>query len=179
MQKQQLIALGVSLVLVAGLLAVAVYGEKQYNLSANLTKLPLSSGEEEINQELEAQLNETLQAMNNESTTSSAELIKEDIKVGNGSEAKTGDTVAVHYVGTLPNGQKFDSSRDRGTPFEFTVGAGDVIKGWDQGIPGMKVGGIRKLTIPAALAYGEYSPSPLIPANSTLVFEVELMDIKK
>lgn len=102
----------------------------------------------------------------------------EDSLVGTGAEAVPGKKLSMHYVGTLLNGTKFDSSRDRGTPFEFTLGAGQVIQGWDQGIVGMKVGGKRKLTIPAPLAYGEHSPTPAIPPNSTLVFEVELLDVK-
>jgi peptidylprolyl isomerase len=100
-----------------------------------------------------------------------------DLTVGMGAEATNGKTVSVHYVGTLENGTKFDSSRDRGTPFEFTLGAGEVIKGWDQGVLGMKVGGKRKLVIPADLAYGNRAIGN-IPANSTLVFEVELLGIK-
>ena len=100
-----------------------------------------------------------------------------DLSVGTGAEATKGKLVSVHYVGTLENGTKFDSSRDRGTPFEFTLGAGEVIKGWDQGFAGMKVGGKRKLVIPADLAYGNRAIGN-IPANSTLVFEVELLGVK-
>ncbi|MDO8655575.1 MAG: FKBP-type peptidyl-prolyl cis-trans isomerase [bacterium] len=102
----------------------------------------------------------------------------EDIVVGTGAEAATGSTVSVHYTGTLLNGTKFDSSLDRGQPFSFTIGAGSVIQGWEQGIPGMKVGGKRKLTIPAALGYGDRAMGNAIPANSTLVFEVDLLDVK-
>ncbi|MGH7439306.1 MAG: FKBP-type peptidyl-prolyl cis-trans isomerase, partial [Polyangiaceae bacterium] len=99
------------------------------------------------------------------------------LKPGKGTAvAKDGDKVRVHYVGTLTDGSKFDSSRDRKTPFEFTLGRGMVIKGWDQGVAGMKVGEKRKLVIPASLAYGAMA-RPGIPANSTLVFEVELLDI--
>lgn len=101
-----------------------------------------------------------------------------DTVVGTGDEAKKGDTVEVHYVGTLLNGQKFDSSRDRSQTFSFTVGQGRVIQGWDEGIPGMKVGGTRELTIPADMAYGDRGVGR-IPANSTLKFEVELVSIKK
>ncbi|MCK9578686.1 FKBP-type peptidyl-prolyl cis-trans isomerase [bacterium] len=107
------------------------------------------------------------------------ELKIETLKEGTGTvTTKAGDTISVHYVGTLTDGKKFDSSVDRKTPFEFTVGAGQVIKGWDQGLLGMKVGEKRKLTIPSSLAYGDREISGLIPANSTLIFEVELLEIK-
>jgi FKBP-type peptidyl-prolyl cis-trans isomerase FkpA len=105
-------------------------------------------------------------------------LKSEDEVVGKGREAATGDTVSVHYTGTLMNGTKFDSSRDRKQPFEFKLGTGMVIKGWDQGVVGMKVGGKRKLTIPASLAYGEKGQPPTIPPNAPLKFDVELLSIK-
>ena len=101
-----------------------------------------------------------------------------DTVVGEGQEAKAGDTVSVHYTGTLRDGTKFDSSVDRGLPFDFELGAGMVIQGWDLGVEGMKVGGKRNLDIPADLAYGERSPSPTIPPNSDLLFEVELLEVK-
>ncbi|HEY3595154.1 MAG TPA: FKBP-type peptidyl-prolyl cis-trans isomerase [Polyangiaceae bacterium] len=106
------------------------------------------------------------------------ELLIEDLKPGTGAEARTGQTVVVHYVGTLTNGKKFDSSRDRGDPFVFPLGGGQVIKGWDQGIVGMKIGQLRKLTIPPHLGYGARGFPPVIPANSTLVFEVELLELR-
>jgi FKBP-type peptidyl-prolyl cis-trans isomerase len=106
-----------------------------------------------------------------------AELKIEDLRVGGGSEAKAGNNVIVHYVGTLTDGKKFDSSRDRGQGFSFRLGAGKVIKGWDQGVAGMKVGGMRRLTIPPDLGYGERGFPPVIPPNSTLVFEVELLEV--
>ena len=101
----------------------------------------------------------------------------EDLVEGTGAEAKAGQTVSVHYVGTLTDGRKFDSSRDRGTPFKFPLGAGRVIQGWDRGVAGMKIGGKRKLTIPPDLAYGARGFPPVIPANATLVFEIELLDL--
>jgi FKBP-type peptidyl-prolyl cis-trans isomerase len=99
-------------------------------------------------------------------------------KIGDGKEAKEGAKVYVHYTGTLENGKKFDSSLDRGKPIDFNLGRGDVIKGWDEGIAGMKVGGKRKLIIPPKLAYGEAGRPPTIPENATLIFEVELVDVK-
>jgi FKBP-type peptidyl-prolyl cis-trans isomerase FkpA len=104
-------------------------------------------------------------------------LKSEDLVVGNGAEAASGKRVSVHYTGTLTDGSKFDSSLDRGTPFSFELGAGQVIKGWDQGVAGMKVGGKRRLTIPPELGYGARGFPPVIPANATLVFEVELLSV--
>ena len=101
-----------------------------------------------------------------------------DIKVGKGQAAKDNDLVSMHYTGWLLDGTKFDSSYDRDVPFEVRIGAGYVIKGWDLGVPGMKVGGKRKLTIPPELAYGRYGVDPDIPGDATLVFEVELLKIK-
>tara|TARA_B100000745_G_C19873465_1_gene291222 strand:- start:151 stop:540 length:390 start_codon:yes stop_codon:yes gene_type:complete len=102
----------------------------------------------------------------------------EDMEVGTGIEAANGDRVTVHYTGWLIDGTKFDSSIDRGQPFVFSLGAGEVIQGWDRGVRGMQVGGIRKLTIPPELAYGDRPVGGgLIPANSTLVFEVQLLEI--
>jgi FKBP-type peptidyl-prolyl cis-trans isomerase len=106
-------------------------------------------------------------------------LAIEVLKQGAGPQAaKAGDTVTVHYVGTLTDGKKFDSSRDRGEGFTFKLGAGKVIKGWDQGVAGLKVGDVVKLTIPPDLAYGARGFPPVIPPNSTLVFEVELLAIR-
>jgi FKBP-type peptidyl-prolyl cis-trans isomerase len=104
-------------------------------------------------------------------------VVKEDLVVGSGPGAQAGDDVLVHFVGWLASGQQFDSSRARRDPLDFALGAGDVIKGWDQGIEGMKPGGKRKLTIPAELAYGEQGCGGVIPPNATLVFEVELLEI--
>jgi FKBP-type peptidyl-prolyl cis-trans isomerase len=105
------------------------------------------------------------------------ELQIEELQAGTGAVAVAGKTVSVHYTGRLTNGEKFDSSVDRGKPFGFKLGAGQVIKGWDQGVAGMKVGGKRRLTIPPHLAYGERGFPGAIPPNSTLVFEVELLGV--
>lgn len=102
----------------------------------------------------------------------------EDIVTGSGLAAKAGDTVSVHYTGWLTDGTKFDSSLDRDQPFEFTLGQGRVIQGWDQGLVGMQVGGTRKLTIPSSLAYGAQGSGNVIPPNATLIFEVQLLEIK-
>ncbi|MFD5421023.1 FKBP-type peptidyl-prolyl cis-trans isomerase [Streptomyces sp. NPDC127069] len=106
------------------------------------------------------------------------ELTIRDIVVGDGAEAKPGRVVRVHYVGvTFESGKEFDASWDRGEPFKFAVGGGRVIKGWDRGIRGMKVGGRREIIVPPRLGYGKQSPSPLIPAGSTLVFVVDLLSV--
>ena len=108
-----------------------------------------------------------------------AELQIEELQLGTGSSPTQGQTVVVHYTGWLTNGKKFDSSVDRGDPFEFTIAVGHVIQGWDQGVSTMKVGGKRKLTIPSELAYGDKAVGGgLIPPNSILIFEVELLDVK-
>jgi len=102
----------------------------------------------------------------------------EDLVLGTAEEAVNGKIVSVHYTGTLEDGTKFDSSVDRNEPFDFTLGAGEVIKGWDLGVLGMKVGGKRKLTIPPELGYGESGAGDVIPPNATLIFEVELLEVK-
>ena len=113
----------------------------------------------------------------NTNTSTSSGLTIEDLVVGSGPEAKTGDTVSVHYTGTLLNGEKFDSSLDRGQPFTFTIGVSQVIQGWQEGLLGMQPGGKRKLTIPPELGYGEQGAGGVIPPNATLIFEIELVEI--
>jgi FKBP-type peptidyl-prolyl cis-trans isomerase FkpA len=114
--------------------------------------------------------------------TTASGLQFEEITVGEGAEAAAGTHVTVHYTGWLQNadgsaGKKFDSSKDRNEPFDFPLGAGHVIKGWDEGVQGMKVGGARKLIIPAALGYGARGAGGVIPPNATLIFEVELLEV--
>jgi len=113
----------------------------------------------------------------NEVVTMGSGLEYIDVKVGEGAEAQAGQTVSVHYTGWLVDGSKFDSSVDRGQPFEFPLGARSVIKGWDEGVAGMKIGGVRKLIIPADMGYGTEGAGP-IPPDSTLIFEVELLGVK-
>ncbi|MBU6375075.1 MAG: FKBP-type peptidyl-prolyl cis-trans isomerase [Bdellovibrionales bacterium] len=113
-----------------------------------------------------------------EANKSATGLKTEEIKEGTGAVAANGMMVTVHYTGTLTDGKKFDSSLDRNEPFKFTLGAGQVIKGWDLGVAGMKVGGKRRLVIPPELGYGENGAGGVIPGNATLIFEVELLDVK-
>jgi FKBP-type peptidyl-prolyl cis-trans isomerase FkpA len=110
--------------------------------------------------------------------TTSSGLQYADLIVGKGREAHAGETATVHYTGTLVDGTKFDSSKDRKNPFSFRLGAGHVIKGWDEGVEGMKIGGTRKLIIPSELGYGARGAGSTIPPNATLLFEVELLDLR-
>jgi FKBP-type peptidyl-prolyl cis-trans isomerase len=109
--------------------------------------------------------------------TTASGLVYEELTIGTGNEAAHGQKVTVHYTGWLTNGTKFDSSKDRDDPFVFHLGRGQVIKGWDEGVTGMKVGGKRKLTIPPQLGYGAHGAGGVIPPNATLVFEVELLAV--
>ena len=108
-------------------------------------------------------------------TTTPSGLICEDVTIGSGVAAGLGQPVSVHYTGWLTDGTKFDSSKDRNEPFEFPLGAGYVIRGWDEGVQGMKAGGMRKLTIPPELGYGARGAGGVIPPNATLIFELEIL----
>ena len=112
------------------------------------------------------------------SIKTSSGLTIEDLVVGNGDTASAGQRVSVHYTGWTTDGKKFDSSKDRGQPFSFSLGEGEVIRGWDEGVAGMKVGGKRKLTIPPELGYGSRGAGKVIPPNATLLFEVELLAVR-
>ena len=120
----------------------------------------------------------TMSEKKTETKTTPSGLKYEDVKQGTGDVATSGKTVSVHYTGWLTNGTKFDSSKDRGQPFDFPLGGGRVIKGWDEGVEGMKVGGVRKLTIPPSLGYGSRGAGGVIPPDATLVFEVELLGVR-
>ena len=128
--------------------------------------LVLSGGQDEEN---DGEIEDSLQV---------SELEIEDASIGEGPEVESGDVAEVHYTGRLESGEVFDSSLDRGEPFSFEVGAGQVIEGWDQGLVGMQVGGERELTIPPELGYGEQGSPPNIPPNSTLIFDIELLAIQ-
>jgi FKBP-type peptidyl-prolyl cis-trans isomerase FkpA len=125
-----------------------------------------------------AQTNAAASSAAGQLITTSSGLQYQILKEGSGSVAQSGKKVSVHYTGWLTNGTKFDSSVDRGQPFQFQLGAGQVIKGWDEGVAGMKIGEKRKLTIPSNLGYGERGAGGAIPPNATLVFDVELLEIQ-
>lgn len=146
-----------------------------------------NTNQQQSQQQAQGQAQQQAQAQNPQQTQQSSnplptgpvtELVKNDIVVGTGAEVKSGDTVDVHYTGTFMDGRKFDSSLDRGQPFSFTVGAGNVIQGWDLGLVGMKVGGKRQLIIPSDLAYGAGGAPGAIPPNTPLAFEIQLIAIK-
>jgi FKBP-type peptidyl-prolyl cis-trans isomerase FkpA len=111
-------------------------------------------------------------------TTTASGLVIEEVILGEGNEAQAGQKVSVHYTGWLTNGNKFDSSVDRDEPFDFSLGRGQVIRGWDEGVAGMKIGGKRKLTIPPELGYGSRGAGGVIPPDATLVFDVELLAVR-
>ena len=152
-----------------------------------LASSPLELDPEDSNPTLFAMATETLQAdasaLGGPMTVDKPQITDSglqytDLEVGTGDEASAGQTVVVHYRGTLEDGSQFDASYDRGQPFSFPLGAGRVIKGWDEGVQGMKVGGKRKLVIPPDLGYGARGAGGVIPPNATLIFEVELLEVK-
>lgn len=154
------------------IVALAIWGAAIYK--PDLGALVPDQSEEENDKENTNEINE--ETSNMQELENGLKI--EDIKVGEGEEAVAGKQITVHYVGTLENGTKFDSSRDRGAPFTFNLGAGQVIQGWEQGFAGMKVGGTRKLIIPSELGYGQAGAPPAIPGGATLIFEVELLGVQ-
>ncbi len=166
-------------VVVALILAVYLNGSlsDQKDISDNIDKA-IQPKKEDLKKQPESQQNDPIN-INKTNENKTMELKIDVLKEGTREQVtKAGDTISVHYTGTLENGAKFDSSVDRGEPFSFTVGAGEVIKGWDKGLLGMRVGEKRKLTIPYNLAYGEDGIPGAIPAKATLIFEVELLEVK-
>lgn len=159
-RNRQRAIIGVIAVLVVAAIAILVYRDYASRTQATPT----------------ATLDATPPAPSANAITTTDGLIYEDLQVGTGATAQAGDSISVNYTGWLADGTKFDSSLDRGQTFDFTLGAGNVITGWDEGVVGMKVGGIRLLVIPPSLGYGATANGP-IPANSTLTFEVQLVAI--
>ena len=166
MLQKNAVVIGIAIIIVTGLYFVFDYRNKLK--------------EQEKPPALEnLEINNSIYNMSNQNAQNSQgnELKTEILKEGTGEGAKAGDKATVHYVGALMGGQKFDSSIDRGQPFSFQLGAGSVIRGWDEGIIGMKVGEKRRLVIPPELGYGEAGAGNVIPPNATLIFEVEMLKI--
>jgi len=162
------------LVCVVVLVLAQVGGKPDTAIAANLSQSQSSPTTITENNTLIA--NNTMSDKNVVTTPSGLKYV--EIKEGTGATPQPGQTVVVHYTGTLENGTKFDSSRDRNRPFSFTIGVGQVIKGWDEGLSTMKVGGQRELIIPSELGYGSRGAGGVIPPNATLIFDVELLDVK-
>ncbi|MBD2356584.1 FKBP-type peptidyl-prolyl cis-trans isomerase [Tolypothrix sp. FACHB-123] len=172
--KAILLSVGLMLVCVVVLVLAQIGSKQDSAIAANLTNTaPVPTTITENNNLIASN---TMSDANTVTTDSGLQYV--EIEEGTGAIPKAGQTVVVHYTGTLTNGKKFDSSVDRGQPFSFKLGVGQVIKGWDEGLSTMKVGGKRKLTIPPELGYGARGAGGVIPPNATLVFDVELLDIK-
>ncbi|MDB9372425.1 FKBP-type peptidyl-prolyl cis-trans isomerase [Nodularia sphaerocarpa] len=172
--KSILLSVGFMLVCVVVLVVAQVNNNVNSALAANLTETTPAPTSVTKNQTLIA--SNTMSDANVVTNPSGLKYI--ELEEGTGATPKPGQKVAVHYTGTLEDGTKFDSSRDRGKPFEFNIGTGQVIKGWDEGLSTMKVGGRRQLIIPAELGYGSRGAGGVIPPNATLLFDVELVGIK-
>jgi FKBP-type peptidyl-prolyl cis-trans isomerase FkpA len=168
-RKRSLVLLVASVLIIAGT-SVSACGSKSVD-----SEEPAVQQEQPVAEQTATAGNDT-ESASDEAAQQVTELQVKDVVVGKGAVAKTGDNVTVNYTLWLTDGTKIESSKDSGQPFSFDLGAGDVIPGWDQGIPGMKVGGTRRLTIPSDLAYGPQGAGA-IPPNATLVFEVELLSI--
>ncbi len=177
-RKYELIGAGISIVCMAAALYLiqletnkAMFGETTQDATVSQSGIVVVQEGDETKERTKA----IIEAADSKGNVKS--MIIDDIKVGEGAEVQSGNTVAVHYVGTLQDGTEFDNSKKRGEPFTFTVGGGQVIKGWEEGLVGMKVGGQRILIIPPEKAYGERGIGP-IPPNATLVFAIDLVEIK-
>ncbi|ACK66907.1 peptidylprolyl isomerase FKBP-type [Rippkaea orientalis PCC 8801] len=171
------IILGFSLLLLLG--SVFNPGNKPEAIADQLKDQPaITTSQQETLVALDTSTKETQKMDAKNTVTTSSGLQYVDLVEGTGNSPSQGKTVTVHYTGTLENGKKFDSSRDRGQPFSFKIGVGQVIKGWDEGVMSMKVGGRRQLIIPANLGYGARGAGGVIPPNATLIFDVELLDVK-
>jgi FKBP-type peptidyl-prolyl cis-trans isomerase len=175
--KGILISLGVMLVCFLVLVVAQVSSGQKDAIASELSQTPPVIATATQNNTLIAD-NTMTDAARSDVVTTPSGLKYLDVTEGTGDTPKTGQTVTVHYTGTLENGKKFDSSRDRGTPFEFKIGVGQVIKGWDEGVGTMKVGGKRQLMIPPELGYGARGAGGVIPPNATLNFDVELLGVK-